>query len=153
MPTYTLREEGFDFDHVEADSAEEALDTLPLDEDGSLMGGDYNTEDGTVWTRIYVFNTENRDDYASRSFHVHPKAPGCQGGQTHRWRSPLHLVGGLQENPGVFAHGGGIVIHEVCTCCGCGRTIDTWAQNPSTGEQGLESLHYEPKKYEEAIAC
>jgi hypothetical protein len=36
--------------------------------------------------------------------------------------------------------------------CGCGRKVDTWAQDQQTGEQGLESVSYEPGKYSHAIA-
>jgi hypothetical protein len=58
------------------------------------------------------------------------------------------LVGGIEENPGVWGHGGGVVINEACVRCGCGRTTDTWAQDPSTGRQGLESVAYEEGAYD-----
>jgi hypothetical protein len=35
--------------------------------------------------------------------------------------------------------------------CGCERTTDTWAQNPETGEQGLQSVSYEEGKYADEI--
>jgi hypothetical protein len=35
-------------------------------------------------------------------------------------------------------------IHEVCTHCALYRIHDTWAQNPSNGEQGLDSVEYKP---------
>ena len=43
--------------------------------------------------------------------------------------------------------GGGVVIAEVCVQCGCKRTTDTWAQDRSTGEQGLTSVGYERKAF------
>jgi hypothetical protein len=71
----------------------------------------------------------------------------------HDWQSPHALVGGLKENPGVRGHGGGVVIHEVCVHCGTLRVTDTWAQNPSTGEEGLESVRYEAGKYADEVAA
>jgi hypothetical protein len=35
--------------------------------------------------------------------------------------------------------------------CGCERTTDTWAQNPTTGERGLLSVTYEVGKYADEI--
>ncbi|MGO9973422.1 MAG: hypothetical protein ACLP01_11570 [Solirubrobacteraceae bacterium] len=41
---------------------------------------------------------------------------------------------------------------EVCVRCSAGRKRDTWAQNPSTGEQGLPAVSYEPPgTYPEAL--
>jgi hypothetical protein len=53
------------------------------------------------------------------------------------------VVGGHRDNPGVFGHDGGVIIREVCRHCAAYRVTDTWAQNPATGEQGLESVTYE----------
>lgn len=73
---------------------------------------------------------------------VHPLAPKCTG-KYHRWESPIELVGGMTENPGVFAHGGGAKTQEVCRRCGCGRKIDTWGTYPN-GVQGATYMTYEP---------
>lgn len=82
---------------------------------------------------------------------VDPDEPECDDSTEHDWCSPHEIVGGIEENPGVWCHGGGIVAHEVCMRCGCGRTTDTWAQDMSDGTQGLTSVSYEPRKYAEAI--
>jgi len=74
---------------------------------------------------------------------LHPEPPKCATGQEHDWRSPIEIVGGIAENPGVWGHGGGVRIHEVCANCGVHRHTDTWATNPETGEQGVESIAYE----------
>jgi len=50
----------------------------------------------------------------------------CRG--QHEWRSPLELVGGLAENPGVWGtQSGSIVIREVCARCGSRRTTEVRA--------------------------
>jgi len=68
--------------------------------------------------------------------------PDCASGHDHDWCSPLEVVGGCKSNPGVHGHGGGVVITEVCSHCGCYRVTDTWAQRPDTGQQGLTSVEY-----------
>ena len=66
--------------------------------------------------------------------------PDCEKSE-HDWQSP-EMLGGCEENPGVHGHGGGVIITEVCGHCGKYKSTDTWAQNPSTGEQGLTSVEY-----------
>lgn len=44
-----------------------------------------------------------------------------------------------------------MTITTACRHCGCGRTVDTWAQDPETGEQGLRSVTYRPGDYVEEI--
>lgn len=78
--------------------------------------------------------------------------PPCLDDREHDWQSPVEIVGGIDENPGVFGHGGGVVIYECCMVCGCGHKIDTWAQDPWTGEQGLRSETYELGRYAELLA-
>ena len=58
------------------------------------------------------------------------------------WRTPIELLGGIEDNPGVSCHGGGVVCTEVCILCGCEKVTDSWAQNPVTSEQGLDSVEY-----------
>lgn len=91
----------------------------------------------------------DRDSYTIR---VDPDEPECSDGEDHDWQSPLEIVGGIKENPGVWGHGGGVVIQEVCMRCGCGKLIDTWAQDPQNGRQGLTSVSYEPGKYTNEIS-
>lgn len=70
----------------------------------------------------------------------------------HRWRSPHELLGGLKENPGVWGHGGGVIVTEVCMRCGCQRTTDTWAQDRTSGQQGLTSVEHEAGVYSGELA-
>ena len=39
-------------------------------------------------------------------------------------------------------HGGGVVYTDVCRRCGMRKTVDTWAQDPATGEQGFHTVIY-----------
>lgn len=73
---------------------------------------------------------------------VDPPEPECLDGYGHDWRAPYEVVGGFKDNPGVWGSGGGVLIKEVCAHCGMYRLTDTWAQNPDTGEQGLEAVIY-----------
>lgn len=88
-----------------------------------------------------------RTESESVTVAVDPDEPPCRAGHQHDWQSPHAIVGGSAENPGVRGHGGGVIITEACMVCGCGRRTDTWAANPATGEQGLESVTYCPGEY------
>lgn len=140
---FAIREEGYDFVMIEADDAEGALDGA---EAAYADSGSYDTSNGTVWVTWHAIDEDGRA-VASRTIRIDPPEPRCLALQDHDWQSPYELLGGLKENPGVWGHGGGVVIHEVCAHCGCLRVTDTWVQDPSTGEQGLRSVKYEPRKY------
>jgi len=144
MATYIIREEGYDFATIEANSGSEALDQA---KEEFLGSGDYDTSHGTIWVRWYAID-EAGDVEVSQTIQIDPEEPDvCTDTRGHDWQSPYSLVGGLEENPGVRGHGGGVVIEEVCMHCGCSRVTNTWAQDPTTGEQGLESVRYEPGKF------
>lgn len=91
------------------------------------------------WHRPYV--EEVMIDREQHTVNLDPPEPECAGDE-HEWRSPLSVVGGIESNPGVWAHGGGVLIREVCRHCGRYRETDTWAQCPTTGAQGLRSVTY-----------
>ena len=86
---------------------------------------------------------------------VEPTPPEClDGTDSHQWTSPIEIVGGIKENPGVHGKGGGVVIHEVCRQCGAHRHTDTWTTDRQTGEEGLRSLTYgEPDEASAAYAA
>ena len=107
----------------------------------------YNMEDNeTCWIDIYV-NYVETDESESVTVQLDPDEPECSEPE-HDWQAPYHLVGGIEENPGVQGHGGGVIANEVCMHCGCGRVTDTWAQRPDNGEQGLETVEYEVGAYD-----
>ena len=73
---------------------------------------------------------------------IEPEEPECADGHGHSWAAPFSLLGGLEENPGVCGHGGGVIIRRVCRHCGCYKVVDTGATNPSDGTP-MESVTYE----------
>lgn len=126
-------------------------------------GGDYQDDEGTVYVEVHAYRrgtvldvdgdeVELILDSEWHTITVEPEEPECTSGE-HDWQSPHEIVGGIEENPGVQGNGGGVIIHEVCMHCGCGRTTDTWAQNPVNGAQGLTSVRYEAGKYADEIAA
>lgn len=113
-----------------------------------INSGDWcpvENNDGVIrstWIRVYV---QWDDDTTSILHTIDPAEPTCaRGHEEHDWCSPHKLLGGLTDNPGVQGHGGGVICRQVCRHCGRYRVTDTWAQDPSTGEQGLESVEYRP---------
>lgn len=135
---WTLYEGGYEYDTVTADSAKEALEGARDNVDRA----NYGDSAGTLYIEVEVM-CEETGEKDSATVTLHAGAPDCADGEEHDWQSPLSLVGGCKENPGVHGSGGGVIITEVCRHCGCKRVTDTWAQNPSNGEQGLESVEYE----------
>jgi hypothetical protein len=139
---WTLREGGYEYNTITASSTEEALEEARTNVDRS----NYSDCTGTLWIDVRV-DCEETGESDSDTVTLDEEEPDCEDGETHEWSSPHSLLGGLTENPGVYGHGGGVIIHEVCLTCGCKRTTDTWAQNRETGEQGLHSVSYEEDAY------
>lgn len=141
---------------IEAASGREAAETYVAD-------GDWGDDDSeTSWVRVRAWQVglgmEGSDLYeyeigsALHTVAIDPPEPACVDGDDHDWQSPHEIVGGCAENPGVHGNGGGVVIVECCMRCGCQRTTDTWAQDRSTGEQGLDSVSYDEGYYRDEIA-
>ncbi len=140
---WELREGGYLYDTVTASSPEEALEIARSNVDR----GNYSESEGTLWIDVRVDCDETGED-ASSTVTLDEREPDCESDEgAHDWQSPYALLGGLEENPGVWGNGGGVIIKEVCVRCGCQRTTDTWAQNPETGEQGLTSVSYEEEAF------
>ncbi len=118
-------------------------------------GGDWGDNDNsTAWidVRVWLAGIDADGDTVdvseeSHTITIEPEEPDCVDGEGHDWQSPVEIVGGCKENPGVFGHGGGVIMQEVCMRCGCGKKTDTWAQNPSNGVEGLTSVSYEEDRY------
>lgn len=117
--------------------------------------GDWGQSNETSWVSVsawrtgYVLSDAEAEevlclqiDLMRHTTEIAPDEPQCEDGREHDWRSPYDVVGGIEENPGVYGHGGGVIITEVCTHCGAYRVTDTWAQDMATGEQGLTSVEY-----------
>lgn len=138
LRTYLLRDDGGSEETIQAKSLDEACERA----EEWTREGDWDTSNGTVFVTVYIEGV-TRDESLHATFSIDPPEPRCLDKTNHDWQSPHEVVGGLTENPGVWSHGGGIVSTEVCAHCARYRKYDTWAQNPSTGEQGLESTTYE----------
>jgi len=121
-------------------------------------GADYGETDRTFWVNVWVYQIgideegeERRVNADRHKVDIDPPEPDCVDGAEHDWQDPVSVVGGCRENPGVFGHGAGVYMHSVCVHCGCRRTVDTWAQDPEDGEQGLESVEYDAYAYGYAV--
>lgn len=117
---------------VEADDPDEAARVY-------VDAGVWEVGDTTTWVTVHVEDDEG--DLCSIPVGVDPDEPDCSE-EKHEYGTPYDIVGGLKDNPGVWGHGGGVLIVEVCAHCGLFRVTDTWAQNPETGQQGLISVQY-----------
>ena len=105
--------------------------------------GDWEPCNKTWWCHVTTWQEQDGEviNQESHMVAVDPDEPSCDA-DYHEWYSPHSLVGGLKENPGVFGHGGGVVVVEICRHCGLTKTTDTWAQCRQTGIQGLTSIEY-----------
>ncbi len=115
-----------------------------------VSSGDWGERAKTDWINVHTWpigmtkqEAEEAGLWETHQIELDPDEPACSHSDGHDWQSPIELIKNIKENPGVFGHGGGVIIHEVCVRCGCRRITDTWAQDSATGEQGLESVEYE----------
>lgn len=134
------------------ESAEEAAQEY-------VDGGDWGDDPGeTRWIRVDVWRVavgidsdgnlvEARVDEDAVTVTIEPPVPDCEDGEEHDWASDHDVVGGIEENPGVWGSGGGVRMVRHCRRCGCGEHTDTWATDPNTGEQGLTSVRYVPGEF------
>lgn len=131
--SWMVRVDGVDED-LDADNLEEARELA----EEWVRGGDWGDGSKSVFVRAHIFDPSG-DCVDTLTVEIEPSVPDCEGHDEHDWRPG---PGGCGENPGVWGHGGGVVIVEICAHCGLKRTTDTWAQNMATGEQGLVSVTY-----------
>lgn len=136
---WDISEHGYTFASVTADTLEEALAAAREKVESGDSG--YDLSEGTVYADYYVTNAVT-GECDSFSVTWEAQEPACEDDE-HDWQSPYELLGGIKENPGVWSHGGGVIIRECCARCGRYRITDTWAQRPDTGEQGLREVRYE----------
>ncbi len=144
MTKYVMREDSGATEITEAESIDEALQ----DAREWASGGTYEKR-VMVGVRVIELNAdgEQTDNMLSDEVEAgpEPKAPECEDGQKHDWQSPHEVVGGIKENPGVWATGGtGLSIREVCAHCGCYR------QQRQTGSQRNPGELPETVTYENA---
>lgn len=139
MSTYTLTYECGTKETIEAETL---VDAREIARERATLG--WEPSDSTHWHDVTITDEDGEEETVTAQ--VDPGEPDCSYASGHEWVSPLELVGGLKENPGVWGHGGGVYIKELCLHCGCERTTDTWA-NDTRGRQGLTSVKYERGAY------
>lgn len=116
------------------------IDAITPADAAAEYAADYAPAAATYWVTVDV--TDDAGVASKHKIAINPRGPRCTTGTHHDWQSPLEVIGGLAENPGVSGHGGGVRIRTACARCGTYRVIDTWAQDIVDGEQGLESIAY-----------
>jgi hypothetical protein len=122
-------------------------------------GGEWGEIEETIWvaSRCYRAGLTAKGEVVSWDetdrikVAIDPEEPDCEDARGHDWQAPHEIVGGIEENPGVIGHGGGVFCEEVCIRCGCSKLTDTWAHDPADGQQGLQSIRYEAGKYAEDV--
>lgn len=126
MPTYTIRA-----DNCKRKIAAETLDDA-INEAREWLAVGHEGGATTRWVNGYLTWTDAEGDEVSASVKatIEPTVPECSDAD-HAWED-LHVHG----------NGGGVLIVSSCPHCACTRTVNTWAHDPSTGEQGLESVTY-----------
>jgi hypothetical protein len=142
---YEIWEDSGAEETIEAESMEDALEQA----EKWASEGEVDTSEGTVYGTVYVRDTLT-DEQEDATVTFEPAEPECTHDEGHDWQTPHEILGGIEENPGCWGHGGGVKYTEVCMRCGCGKHVDTWAQNSSTGEQGLTSTSYTEGEYADA---
>lgn len=76
--------------------------------------------------------------------------PPCSG-PGHEWTAPIEVVGGVSENPGVWANSdGGVSITEICPHCGMTKYTDTIWTHPATGTTWEGVVRYDAQAHREA---
>jgi len=64
-----------------------------------------------------------------------PKPPDCREDHDHKWDSPVEVVGGIDENPGVWSTGGTtIVFKTVCRHCGVYKKETAYGSQRNPGQ-------------------
>ena len=127
----------------EADDIEDAV----VAKEKAYLASCIEPGDETQWFRYTLYRTvllididededegyriDERDQKADIAVTVHPEEPECTWHEGHEW---------VHEQ--VWGHGGGVVVTEDCRHCGIRVERDSWAQDMSTGEQGLNSVSY-----------
>ena len=136
----------------DGNAAVEILADTPADAARAYVdGGGRDAVEETCWIHVHVQRVDHRGRKigANKRYRValDPAEPECVEGEKHDWQYPHSIVGGSDDNPGVWLKGGGVVATAVCLNCGIERATDSWAQDWKTGEQGLDSTRYTAGKY------
>ena len=121
------------------DAIKESIDMIELDDS-------FDNSDRALFVN-YSIRTMEEDsddeiDEYPQTYVLDQQEPKCNCSDGHIWVKPLEVVGGIDSNPGVRGHGGGVIETELCLNCGKYRITDTFAYNPLNGEQGFTTIEY-----------
>jgi hypothetical protein len=142
---YKIGEESGYTEIVEADSLEEALEMAKE----SAAEGSY---DERVMVGVWARELDEDGELIGEALFdeveagPEPTPPETECGdedEDHDWQSPVEVVGGCTQNPGVFSTGGTrFDFYEVCSQCGMYK--HTWSQgserNPGDLPGGVEYM-------------
>jgi hypothetical protein len=141
---YEIREDSGASEIIEAESLEAALEA-------AREWASEGSYDERVMVKVYVDEIdadgeaipgEHASDEVAAGPEPKPKETECGADDNdHEWDSPLELVGGCRENPGVFSTGGTSFRYEyICSKCGMYKTVCTSGtqRNPGELDQSVE---------------
>jgi hypothetical protein len=144
MVTYVARMDGVEEQMV----AEDLCEAEDLAREWAQEGS-WPEEEGRFYVTVTVEAMQDGKVLERRGFQVvvgsDPEPPECTHPEGHNWESPHEVLGGLNENPGVWQTRGTQVTHRhVCDRCGAYKV---WTSESTPGD-----LPEEPEKtrYEEA---
>lgn len=146
--TYEIREDSGASEIISADSLEEAIEAAEeWAADGSyderVMVSVYVHElndDGELLDGWYYGDGHNANSEVAAG--PEPERTECgENDDDHNWQTPVELVGGCAENPGVFSTGGTRFDYRA-VCSKCGMYKHSWSQgtqrNPGDQDEGVE---------------
>jgi hypothetical protein len=149
---WEIREECGGEETIEAASLDEAIEAA----EEWVRGGEYSQDEHSVSVQYWVEELppeDAPDDWEGEehdgTVEMHPEEPECKPidpddhATGHDWQRPIEVVGGIEENPGVWGHGGGVKSTSVCAQCGMYYQRDTWHDDGRGG-------HMETEEYEDA---
>lgn len=133
---------------------EETIEATSGRQAAERWAASYDAGERTFWITVEVWPQGadlrlERELLERHKIAVAPAEPPCDWRpgdwrSNHDWQAAHEAVGGLKSNPGVRGNGGGVIQLEACSRCGRHRVTDTWATDPTDGEQGLVEVRYQP---------
>ncbi len=133
MKRYRISNEGVsEVIEAEDNSAAESIATDWI-KDGSW--------DGKFMADVTIQEIDKQGDDTGDSWGISvevgedPEPPDCREDYDHEWVSPVEVVGGMKENPGVWSTGGTtFVTKQVCRHCGVYRKRTDYGSQRNPGQ-------------------
>jgi hypothetical protein len=161
LPGYAADDGNCEVEYPDADSAEEAAREYVEDGDwGDWGDGDESFAINVGAGRVALFVDDDGDldtkryDWDGFVIVQHPDEPSCDAADDgeHRWANPHEMVGGIEENPGVWGgQGCSISTVEVCLLCGTAKVSRSNSQGSDTAHDH-DSVRYGDDGHDVSIA-